>query len=118
MKRSVTLEHCFRGEETTRRRKTPRWILCSFKERRRNYMKGKIYLKQLLLKDKFAVKRYSNELLVQIKEEEVYKIITNKAFIDHEDSPFEKIGPHKKFNTQWGTVYSRDLAEFKNEEIM
>ena len=61
---------------------------------------------------------HSKGLLVQIKEEEVYKIITNKAFIDHEDSPFEKIGPHKKFNTQWGTVYSRDLAEFKNEEIM
>ena len=36
MRKSVTLEHCFGGEETTGRRKTPRWILCSFKERRRN----------------------------------------------------------------------------------
>ena len=46
MRRNVTLEHCFGGEEmqeTTKRRKTPRWILISFKERRRNYMKGKIY---------------------------------------------------------------------------
>ena len=45
-------KHCFRSEETlktTRRRKTPRWILCSFKERRRNYMKGRLYLNQLLL---------------------------------------------------------------------
>ena len=37
---------------------------------KKNYMKGKIYLKQLLLKDTFAAKR----LLVKIKEEEVYKI--------------------------------------------
>ena len=42
-----------------------------------------------------------------MKEEEVYKII-NKAFID-EDNPFKKIELHRKFNTQWGTVYSRDV---------
>ena len=33
------------------------------------------------------------------------------------DSPFKKVKPHK-FNTQWGTVYSKDLAEFAKEEIM
>ena len=70
----------FRSKETqtTRRRKTPRWILCSFKERRRNYTKGKIYLKQQLLKVTFAVKRYGKELLVQIKERE-YKITTKHS---------------------------------------
>ena len=49
MRRSVALEHYFRGEETqekTRKKKTLRWIFCSFKERRRNYMKGMLYLKQ------------------------------------------------------------------------
>ena len=60
-------------KETTRR-KTSIWILCSFKERSRNYMKGKIYLKQQLLRDAFVVKRYSKGLLVQIKEEKAYKI--------------------------------------------
>ena len=71
MRRSVTLEHCFVVEETektTRRRKILRWILCSFKERRRNYMKVKIYLKQQLLKDIFTVKRYGKGLLFQIIE--------------------------------------------------
>ena len=50
MRRGVTLEHCFGGEkiqETTRRRKT---LKC--------YMKSKLYLKQQLLKVKFAVKDY------------------------------------------------------------
>ena len=92
MRRSVTLEHCFGGEkphETPRIRKTPRWILCSFKERRRNYMKGKLYLMQQLLRDVFAAKRYSKGLLVQIKE--ACKIITNKAFAEDEESPFKKI---------------------------
>ena len=67
MKRSVTLEHCFESEETqktTRRRKTLRWILYFFKERRKNYRKGKLYLKQQLLRDAFAVKKYGKGLLV------------------------------------------------------
>ena len=78
--RSLTLENYFEGEKTqktTRKKKTPSWVICSFKERRRNYMKGKIFLKQLLLKDKFAVKRYGKRLLVPIKEVEVYRIIPN-----------------------------------------
>ena len=48
--------------------------------------------KKLQLKDTFVVKRCGKELLVQIKEEEVYKIITNKAFTDDEDSFFKNIG--------------------------
>ena len=32
--------------------------------------------------------------------------------------PLRKNKPHKKFNNQWGTVYSRNLAEFTKEEIM
>ena len=75
----------------------------------RNYMKDRIY--QKLLKNTFAIKRYNKGLLVQIKEE-VYKIITNKKFTKEEDSPFEKVELHKNFNTQWETVYSRDLVEF------
>ena len=72
--RSVKMKHCFRGEEThetARRRKILRWLLCSFKEIRRNYMKGKICLTQQLLKDSFAAKRYGKGLLIPIKEEKV-----------------------------------------------
>ena len=58
--RRIKMEHCFGNEETHETRigrKTPRWLLFTFKERRRNYMKEKIYLEQLLLKDTFAAKR-------------------------------------------------------------
>ena len=48
----------------------------------------------------FAVKICSKSLLVLINLEEAYKIITNKAFTENEDSSFEKIELHKKFNTQ------------------
>ena len=48
----------------------------------------------------------------------MYKVTTNKEFTEEEDSPFERMKSHKNFNTQWGTVYSRDLAEFMKEEIM
>ena len=82
IRRNITLEHCFGDEETqetTRRRKTPRWLFCTIKERKRKYIKGKVYLKQQLLKDTFATKRYGKGLLFKIKEE-VYKIITEKEF--------------------------------------
>ena len=61
---------------------------------------GKIYIKQQQLKDSFEVKRYDKGLLVQIMEEEIYKILIDRAFTEDEDSPFEKMDPHKKFITQ------------------
>ena len=70
--KSLIMEYCFKNEgkqEISKKRKTPKWLLCTFKDSKRNYMKGKIYLKQLLLKDSFEVKRYSKRLLVEIKEE-------------------------------------------------
>ena len=42
----------------------------------------------------------------------------DKAVVEDEDSPFHKIELHRKFNTQWGTVNSRDLVEFTREEIL
>ena len=42
-------------------------------------MKGKMYLKQQLPKDTFAVKRYGKGLMFQIKEEEAYKIIKKQS---------------------------------------
>ena len=44
----------------------------------------------------------------------MYKISINRAFTGDEDSLFEKIEPHK-FNSQWGTIYSRDLVELQKK---
>ena len=33
-------------------------------------------------------------------------------------APSKKNKPHKKFNTKWETVFSRDLAEFMKKEII
>ena len=51
----------------------------------------------------------------------MYKILTNKEFTEEKDSPFKRMKPHKNFNTQWRTVYNRDLAElaeFTKEEVI
>ena len=59
---SVTMEHCFknkRKQETTK--------------------------KQQLLKISFEIKRYGKRLLVKIKEEEMYKILIDRAFTEDED---------------------------------
>ena len=71
------MDYCFgeeKKQETTKRRKTPRWLLCSFKKGKTNYMKGKIYLRQQLLKDSFNAERYGRGLLVQLKNELMYNI--------------------------------------------
>ena len=68
------MEHYFGHEktyETTKNRKTLKWLLYTFKKGRRNYAKGKIYLKQLQLKDTFLAKRYGIRLLASTKEEDV-----------------------------------------------
>ena len=77
MGNSVTMDHCFgeeKKQEITNRGKTPRWLLCSFKKGKTNYMKGKIYLRQQLLKDSFNAERYGRGLLVQLKNELMYNI--------------------------------------------
>ena len=80
-------------------------------------MKDKVYLKQQLLKESFEVKKYGKGLLVEIKEEEMYKILINTAFTEDEDSLLKKQS-QKKFNSQQGTIYNRDLVESTNEEIL
>ena len=81
-------------------------------------MKGEIYLKEKLLKDSFEVKRYGKVLLVQIKEEETYKILIDGAFTEDKDSLLKKMEPHKEFNNQWHTIYNRDLLEFTKNQIL
>ena len=85
----VKMEHCF-GDEETREIPEGEKHQGGFSTPLR-MEEGIIYLKQQLLKDTFAVKRCGTGQLVQIKEEEVYKIITNKEFTKEEDSPFEEL---------------------------
>ena len=47
----------------------------------------------------------------------MYKILIDRAFTEGEDNPFKKIESQKKFNTQWGTIYNRDLLEFTKGDI-
>ena len=60
MSKRVTMEHCFKEEgkqEITKKREAPRWLLCTFKDRIKNYIKRKIYLKQQLLSGSFEIRQ-------------------------------------------------------------
>ena len=48
---------------------------------------------QQLLKNSFEVKRYGKGLLVQIKEEEMYKILIDRTCTEDEDIPSKKWSP-------------------------
>ena len=52
-----------------------------------------------------------------LKDEKMYKILTNKEFTEETHTSFKRVEPHKKSNAQWRTV-SKDLAEFMREEMM
>ena len=78
-------------------------------------MKGKIYLRQQLLKRRFIAERYGKRLLVQLKNELMYKIL---RFVEDEDSPFQEIEPYRKLNTQWGIVYSRVYKEGNTGDVL
>ena len=62
--------------------------------------KKKLYKRKELLKDSFELKKSGKGLLIQIKEEEIFKMLIDWTITEDKDSPFEKIEPHKKFNTQ------------------
>ena len=70
-----------------------------FKGEKKKLHEREDILKTTTIMDTFTEKRYGKGLLVQIKEDEVYKILTNKEFTDETDNPFEKVVPHKKFYT-------------------
>ena len=83
MRKSVKIEHCFKDEgkhETTKKEENTKMTSLHLQGQKKKLLKGKIYIKQQILKDSFEIKRYGKGLLVQIKEEEMYKISIDGAF--------------------------------------
>ena len=41
----------------------------------------------------------------------------SEGLANEDTCPFKKIEAHKKFNTNWWTIRSRDLVEYTKEEV-
>ena len=56
-------------------------------------------------------------MLVEAGNEMVSRVLQSEGLTNSDTCPFSRIEAHKKFNTNWWTIRSRDLAEYTKEEI-
>ena len=62
------------------------------------------------------IKRYGKNLLIKAKHKSQAKLLT--TFHPNPSDIIQSISPHRQFNTARGVVYSRDLYEFDESEIL
>ena len=108
----------FNSTKRTQIEKPARWILLWYKEGRKNHMKAKDYLRRQFNKDEdYKCKRYGKGMLVEAENEMVSNLLLSEGLTNSDTCPFKRIEAHKKFNTNWWTIRSRDLAEYTKEEV-
>ena len=100
-----------------RKSEIPRWFVASYKKDEENLVKGIEYLRDKIggLPDN-NIKRYGRAILIKAGNETQSCLLYN--FKTSEESNIDKISPHKSFNNAKGMVYSRELYEFTEEEIL
>ena len=81
-------------------------------------MKAKDYLRRQFNKgEDYKCKRYGKGMLVEAESEMVSDLLLSEGLTNEDTCPFKRIEAHKKFNTNWWTIRSRDLAEYTKEEV-
>ena len=100
-----------------RQRPTSYWHIASYKEGRENIIHGTKCLKRKLgFIDKVNIKKYGRSILVKAETKVQVAMLNN--FIPSQDDVISKVVPHHTFNTLKGIVYSRDLFDFSDQEIL
>ena len=104
-------------EDIYRPKPTPVWFIAYFKEGRENMLGGTRFLERKFGHlPKGNIKRYGKNILV--KAENKIQAAMLSHFTSLQDDIISRIVPHPTFNTVKGVVYSRDLYEFTEVEIL
>ncbi|MPC78741.1 hypothetical protein E2C01_073238 [Portunus trituberculatus] len=95
----------------------PRWFVAYYKNGRGNFIHASRYLaKEICTIPEGNLKKYGKGVLVRAKD------ITQARMFQHLPCPtvsmFETVKAHPTFNYSKGCVYSRDIYEFPEEEIL
>ena len=95
----------------------PKWFVAHYRNGKENMIKGAEYIRRKIgnIPDD-NIKRYGKAILIKAgNETQSYLLCHFKA---HEDSVIESVSPHKSFNIAKGIVYSKELYEFPDDDIL
>ena len=104
-------------KQIQRQRPIPYWHIASYKEGKENILQGSKCLKRKFgFIDKGNIKRYGKGILVKAENKIQAAMLNN--FIPSQEDVISKVVPHRTFNSLKGVVYSRDLFDFPEQEIL
>ena len=94
----------------------PLWFVATYKSGRENYAKGieaiQIQAGSFL---EGSVKRYGRAILIKARDFSQAKMLMN---FKSQNTIIDRITPHKTFNTMKGVMYSKDIYEYTEDEIL
>ena len=93
------------------------WHVASYKEGKENLIRAADCIKSRMGNIPIGnIKRYGRDILIKAGS------VTQASLLSHfslpEDGIIDRISPHKTFNTKRAVIYSRDLFEYSEEEIL
>ena len=95
----------------------PAWFVATYKDDKENYIKATDALHRALNGIPSSnIKRYGRNILVKVKNSIRSKLL--QGYKPPEHSNIDSISPHKSFNSVKGVIYSKDLHEFSEGEIL
>ena len=86
----------------------PVWFVAAYKNDKENYVKPQI--------PSNAIKKYGKNILIKVKNSIQSKLL--QGYKPPKHSNMASISLHKSFNSVKGVIYSKDLHEFSDEEIL
>ena len=95
----------------------PKWFVASYKIDKENLIKGAEYIRKKVgnIPDD-NIKRYGRSLLIKAGNASQSCLLCH--FKTSDESNIDKISPHKSFNYAKGVVYSKELFEFSEGDIL
>ena len=109
----------FREDEPELERPKPKlsWFVASYKPNRDNMIKGiESIEKKIGFVPEGHVKRYGRNILIKAGDSMQSHLLSH--FRSSDSSNIDKVEAHKSFNISKGVIYSQDLYDFPEEEIL
>ena len=100
-----------------RKAPTPIWFVANYKTGHENYIKASETLNKALNGiPPNNIKRYGRNILIKAKNKIQSKLL--EAYLPSTDSNISHVSPHNSFNLSKGIIYSKDLYELTEDEIL
>ena len=110
-------KECLEKEMPIRNSPEMVWFVASYKEGRNNLIHGVEYIERKIGRvSKGNIKRYGKDVLIKAGNKTQSTLLSK--FKPSTDGNISKVEPHRSFNISRGVIYSQDLYEFTEGEIL